>query len=260
MVLAHARVGDGRRPLVLLHGFLGSARNLTTLARLLAEQNPDVTVVSFDLTGHGASAPLPPGADTDALADDVVASVRALDLPRPVALVGHSLGGRVALRAALRDPTGIDVVTLLDVAPGPLAAGGEIADVLEILLRLPGSFVSRGQARARLVAAGLRPDLADWLLLNLEEAGDGYRWRVDRRALAALHERVVVEDLWPVVERPRPWALRCVRGGASAYVSDDDARRLEAAGCPVVTIDGAGHFLHAQRPDAVAAAVAATLT
>jgi pimeloyl-ACP methyl ester carboxylesterase len=248
MVLAHVRAGAGRRPLVLLHGLLGSARNLTTLVRHLIEFKNDLGVVTFDLTGHGASPPLPPGADTAALAADVLASARALGLTPPLTLVGHSLGGRVALQAALLEPAVIDAVTLLDIPPGPLDDSGEVGRVLAILLRMPDTFASRGQARARLVAAGLLPDLADWLLLNLEPAGEGFRWRVDRRALADLHARVSADDLWPLVESRRRWALRCVRGGASGYVSDGDGRRLEAAGCPVVTIAGAGHFLHVEQP------------
>ena len=79
------------------------------------------------------------------------------------------------------------------------------------------------------------------------------------RRTAALHTRIAAEDLWPAVESPHDYAVRCIRGGASGYVSDADARRLQAAGCPVVTVDGAGHFLHAERPDAVADAVLASL-
>jgi esterase len=259
MVLAHVRAGAGRRPLILLHGLLGSARNLATLARYLSEHDPELGVVSFDLTGHGASPPLPPGADTTVLAADVLASARALGLAPPLALVGHSLGGRVALQAARLDPVAIGLVTLLDIAPGPLAAEGEVSGVLDILLRLPDTFVSRAQARAQLTDAGLAPPLADWLLLNLEPAGDGQRWRVDRRALADLHARVAAEDLWPLVEQSRRFTLRCVRGGASGYVGEADARRLEAAGCPVTTIAKAGHFLHAEQPQAVGDAVAAGL-
>ena len=259
MVLAHVRAGAGRRPLVLLHGLLGSARNLSTLAHHLTERDAELGVVSFDLTGHGASPPLPPGADAAALAGDVLASARALGLATPLALVGHSLGGRVALRAALLEPTAIGLVTLLDITPGPLDDGGDVSRVLEILLRMPETFATRGQARARLVAAGLAPALADWLLLNLTPAGEGHRWRIDRRALADLHARVAAEDLWPAVERPHRFPLRCIRGGVSGYVGDVDASRLEAAGCPVTTIEGAGHFLHADRPQAVADAVAAGL-
>lgn len=260
MMLAHLRAGAGQRPLALLHGLLGSARNLATLGRQLVDRDPELAVVSFDLTGHGASPPLPADADTATLAADVLSSVRALGLRPPLSFVGHSLGGRVALRAALSEPASIGVVTLLDISPGPLAATGEVGNLLEIVLRMPDTFVSRGHARARLVAAGLAPALADWLLLNVAPAGEGVRWRVDRRAIAELHGRVAVEDLWPAVEDRRSWALRCVRGGASAFVTAADVRRLEAAGCPVTTIEGAGHFLHVERPDAVADAVAAALT
>jgi pimeloyl-ACP methyl ester carboxylesterase len=165
----------------------------------------------------------------------------------------------VALRAALSEPWAIGTVTLLDVAPGPLTAAREVAGVLEVLREMPEQFAGRREARSRLVDGGLVPALAEWILLNLEPAGAGYRWSVDRRALAELHRRVAAEDLWPGVEGPRSWALRCVRGGASSYVTDDDVRRLAAAGCPVATIEGAGHFLHIERPGAVADAVVAGL-
>jgi pimeloyl-ACP methyl ester carboxylesterase len=240
---------------VLLHGFLGSARNLTTLARGLARRDAGLSVVAFDLTGHGASPRLPADPDSATLAADVLGSARALGLPFPLALVGHSLGGRVALRAAALEPAAVGSIVLLDIAPGPLV-GGEFAGVLEVVLSLPEVLASRGEARNALLERSLTPALVDWLLLNLESSRDGYRWRVDRRALADLHERIAAEDLWPVVEQPRAWTLRCVRGGASPYVGDADVRRLEAAGCPVATIAGAGHFLHAEQPQAVVDALA----
>jgi pimeloyl-ACP methyl ester carboxylesterase len=238
---------------------LGSARNLASLARGLAARRGDLDVVVFDLTGHGASPPLPPESDTATLAADVLASARALGLRAPLAIAGHSLGGRVALRAAALQPAAVDAVTLLDIGAGPLDDAGATAQVLDALLRAPDSFTSRGEARSVLTSAGLAPELADWLVLNVELAGDRYRWRIDRRALAALHARIVPEDLWPVVEGPRAWTLRCVRGAASPYVSEREARRLQAAGCPVVTIEGAGHFLHAERPGEVVEAVTAGL-
>jgi pimeloyl-ACP methyl ester carboxylesterase len=256
MTLAHVRAGTGHRPLVLLHGLLGSARNLATLVRLLAERRSDLDLVAFDLPGHGGSPPLPPGADSAVLATEVLAAAHALDLPTPLALVGHSLGGRVALRAAALEPATIDAVTLLDIAPGPVTAGDEVARVLDVLNEAPDTFATRARAREHLRGAGLAPALGDWLLLNLEVTGDGRaRWRMDRRALGDLHARVVAEDLWPIVERSHPWTLRCIRG-EHGYVSDADARRLEAAGSPVTTIAGAGHFLHAERPHEVAEAIA----
>jgi esterase len=253
-VLAHTRAGEGGRALVLLHGLLGSGRNLATLARTLVERDPTLAVVALDLTGHGASPPLPPGADSATLATDVLTTARALGLREPLALVGHSLGGRVALRAGLLQPSAIGSVTLLDIAPGPLQ-GGSAAAVVEILRAAPATLATRGQARAHLVAAGLEPAMAEWLTLNLEPADGGYRWRVDREALAALQRRITPEDLWPAVEGAHPYRVRCIRSSASGYVSDADAKRLEAAGCPIMMIRDADHFLHVERPRETADAI-----
>jgi pimeloyl-ACP methyl ester carboxylesterase len=216
-------------------------------------------VVALDLTGHGAAPPLPEGADAATLAADVLAAAHDVGGGAPLALVGHSLGGRVALRAAELAPDRIASVTLLDIAPGPLAGRGEVGAVLDVVRRAPASFASRAEARARLTAGGLAPPVAEWLLLNLEPAGRVYQWRIDREALARLHARVSAEDLWPVVERAGILRLTCVRGAASDYVSEADAQRLEAAGAQVVTIAEAGHFLHVERPQAVLDAVVAAV-
>lgn len=256
MVLAHARVGDGARPLVVLHGFLGSARNVASLSRALAGAVPDATVVALDLAGHGVSPPLPDDADLAALARDVLQTARVLRLPAPVAIVGHSLGGRVALRASQLDDGALSDVVLLDIGPSPVPAGGEVADVLDALLQAPAAAPTRELFRRHFRAAGLGEALVEWLLLNLRHDGDGYRWGVDRRALARLHERTAGEDLWPAVEGPRTWRVRCIRGERSGYVTSAEAARLEAAGCPVTTMAGAGHFLHVDRPAPVLDAVA----
>jgi len=253
-VLAHTRAGEGGRVLVLLHGLLGSGRNLMTLARTLVEREPMLAAVSLDLTGHGASPPLPPGADSETLATDVLTTARALGISEPLVLVGHSLGGRVALRAGLLEPSAVGSVTLLDIAPGPLR-GGSTAEVVEILRAAPATMATRGQSRAHLVAAGLPPAMAEWLTLNLEPVDGGYRWRVDREALAALHRRIAPEELWPAVEGVHPYRVRCIRSAGSGYVSDADAKRLEAAGCPVVTIRDTDHFLHVERPRETADAI-----
>jgi esterase len=250
--LAHFEVGAGPRALVLLHGFLGSGRNLTTLARALSKRDPALRLLALDLTGHGTSPPLPRGADTATLARDVFATTGGLGLPKPLRLLGHSLGGRVALRACLLDPNAVAHVTLLDIAPSPVGDGGETARVVKALVGAPDSGASRESFRGHFREAGLSRDLTEWLLLNLIREGESYRWRIDRAALAALHPRIREENLWPAVEGLRPYSLHCIRGGLSEYVSEDDIQRLRAAGCPVDTVEGTGHFLHVERPVEVA--------
>jgi esterase len=165
----------------------------------------------------------------------------------------------VALRAAGMESGRVGHVALLDIGPSALPPGAtETSQVVEVLLAAP-HVTDRDTFRAHFRAAGLDSALTEWLLLNLAPDDGRYRWAVDRRALAALHARTSAEDLWAVVEGSRPWRLECVRGGRSGYVSDADARRLEAAGCPVVTIPDAGHFLHVERPAEVVAALRAGL-
>jgi pimeloyl-ACP methyl ester carboxylesterase len=257
--LAHVREGDGPHPLVLLHGFLGSSRNLGTLARQLAQADPSLSVLALDLRGHGVSPPLVPGADLATLARDVLASARALGLGAPLPLIGHSLGGRVALRACLLDAASVAHVTLLDITPSPLGEATGATAVLDALLGAPARAQSRDVVRAHFAAAGLTPAITEWLLTNLVREDGAYRWRIDRAALAALHAHTAADDLWPAVETARAYTLHCVRGGRSPYVSEPDARRLEAAGCPVDTVDGAGHFLHVERPADVLARIRARL-
>lgn len=258
--LAYLRAGQGARPLVLLHGFLGAARNLATLARQLAERAPAYSVFALDLTGHGASPPLPPGADLATLAGDVLGTARALGLATPLPIVGHSLGGRVALRAGLLEPAGVARVTLLDITPSPVVErDGETTRLVEALASAPATAPSRDVFRVHLRRRGVPDDIVEWLLLNVTREGASYRWRIDRVALAELSLRTNTEDLWPAVEGPRSYEVACIRGSRSRYVSDADVRRLEAAGCSVEALEGAGHFVHIDRPGELLARLLAGL-
>ncbi|HSP78563.1 MAG TPA: alpha/beta hydrolase, partial [Myxococcaceae bacterium] len=120
MILESFQVGEGARPTVLLHGFLGTGRNLRSLAVAWSEAEPGRRFLLPDLTGHGTSPGLPPGATLETVAGDVVETARAAGLTGPLELVGHSLGGRVSLAASLRFPEQVASVTLLDISPSPI--------------------------------------------------------------------------------------------------------------------------------------------
>jgi esterase len=244
--LASYRIGDGAQGTVLLHGFLGAGKNLRTLAQRWSARDPGRLFLVPDLTGHGASPPLPAGADLSTLAADVLETVEAEGLPAPLSIVGHSLGGRVALAVARRAPGVVEEVTLLDIAPGPLdepRTGGS-RRVLSALLEAPEEAASRRDLRQHLVAAGVGPETADWLAMNVRVDAGRARWTFDRTALARLQEAASAEDLWDFVESGAV-SVRCIRGGRSRYVEAGDVARLEAAGCPVVTLD-AGHEVHVE--------------
>lgn len=250
-MLHHFIVGDGPRPVLLLHGFLGSGRNLRSFARRWVRTEPDLRLVVPDLTGHGASPPLPPDPGLDDLARDVLALADALEVERPLRVVGHSLGGRVGLALARVAPDAVEEVVLLDIRPGPIEAD-EGTPVLARLRAAPAAFERREDARAFLVEGGVSGPVADWLVMNLEADDGTYRWRIDREALSELARRGNADDLWPVVESGRV-RVRCIKAAGSPYVTGRDVTRLRAAGVPVDVIKEAGHFLHVDQPEALLA-------
>lgn len=253
MELTSIVVGDGPVSTVLLHGFLGTGRNLRSLATQWHQRDPRRRFLLPDLTGHGASPALPPGATAEALARDVLETARAQGFATPLHLVGHSMGGRVALVASVLEPGAVDRIDLLDISASPIDPGVQGSrKVLEALLAAPATAPDRGAMRAELTGRGLSVDLAEWLMMNLTPApgGQGVTWRFDRQALAELHPRVSADDLWDVVERT-PARLRLVRGGKSSYVRDADYQRFAARGVPVHTLPEAGHYLHVEQQDAL---------
>jgi pimeloyl-ACP methyl ester carboxylesterase len=155
------------------------------------------------------------------------------------------MGGRVALVARHLAPEAVSRVTLLDIAPGPIpVTAGSVEGVLGALLAAPGDASGRGEMRDHLLAQGLSPALAEWLVLNLAPGADGrVHWRIDRGALAALNDRTRALDLWPLVEAATA-PTRCIRGGASPFVTDRDLDRLGQLGATTHTLAGAGHFVH----------------
>lgn len=249
MTLASHQIGHGPLITLLVHGFLGAGRNLGGLARAWSHQDPSRTFVMPDLTGHGFSPPLPPGATLETMAKDLV---ELLPSQGTAEIVGHSLGGRVALAALRLAPERISRVTLLDIAPGPVPASiSEGSRVLKALLDAPQTAADRETFRHSLLSSGLEPAIAEWVMTNLRPGGDGYVWRIDARALAEAAPRSNAVDLWDVVES-RGTRIRAIRGGRSPYVTSDDVRRFEAAGVEVATLPEAGHFVHV---DALAALV-----
>ncbi len=248
------RYGTGATLVLALHGFLGSGRNLSAFARALVERVPDVRVATVTLRGHADAPRLGPAPTYEVLAQDVCAVVAEADR---VVLVGHSLGGRVALVASARSPRRLPVV-LLDIAPGPICAA-DTEQVLRVLLAAPDRAPSRTSMMAVLTEAGLSEPLAAWLSMNLVRTEGGVAWNIDRARLATLHETETHRDLWPLVQGSDVPILACVRGGASPFVSDPEARRLEAHGARVTTVSGAGHLLHVEAKEATADAVAAAL-
>jgi pimeloyl-ACP methyl ester carboxylesterase len=236
-------VSGGGPPLLIMHGLFGSSRNWQSLARRLAEH---FEVVNIDLRNHGesfhdATMTYP------AMAEDVARLIRGLDLTA-CNLLGHSMGGKVAMMLAHQMAERIARLVVADIAPVtyPHSHADLVDAVLEVDLAAFGSRADVDRILAQRIGdAGLRA----FLLHNLARDGDGWRWRVNWEAI-----RKAMDSLTGFDGLPADWRLDLptlfIRGSASNYVGDAEVEVIERhfGAAQIASIDGAGHWLHAEQP------------
>jgi len=252
--LARRSFGEGP-PVVVLHGLLGASRNWQGLAKALGRR---FRVITADLRNHGTS-PWDASVDYAAMAGDVAALMEAEGLER-AHLVGHSMGGKVAMALALTQPQRVDRLIVVDIAPVAYDHGHE-----ELIGAMRG--VDLGAMRRRddvdRALAGAVPDQATraFLLQNLEtDPAEGLRWRPN---LAILESNMAVLTGWPddLAGRRHDGPALFLRGGRSGYVDQahEPAITAQFPGARIETIDGAGHWVHAEAPAAFLEAAEAFL-
>ena len=177
LTLAVRELGGAGAPLVVLHGLLGSARNWQSAGVALAARGH--RVLAPDLRNHGVS---PWGDDCSyaALAGDVVACLERLALG-PVHLVGHSMGGKAAMRLAVARPDLVARLTIVDIAPRAYADRVRVEFAAMNALDL-AAVTSRKDAEARLAAQVPEWGMRQFILTNLGQDPAGrWRWRSTRR-------------------------------------------------------------------------------
>ena len=242
--LAHRELGAGP-PLVILHGLLGSGRNWLGTARHLA---PAWRCILVDQRNHGAS-PWAADASYPALAADIVALLDRLGIDTAT-LLGHSMGGKAALAAALTSPERVARLVVVDIAPVAYDEGH--AQQLDAMAGLDLTQVRRrADADARLADAVPDPAMRGFLLQNLQPEGDGWAWRVN---LDGLRRQLPVITDFPADLRGRTFTgpAAAIRGERSSYLAPLHQPALAAClpGVEIATIGNAGHWPHAERPDA----------
>ncbi len=248
MKLNYTMTGQGA-PVVLLHGLFGAARNLGLLSRALSV---DFTVVAMDLRNHGES---PHGADMrfTTMAADVAETLAGIGIGR-AAVVGHSLGGKTAMALALTRPALVERLCVMDIAP--VSYDHEYDDFVAAMLGIelhPG--LTRAEAERALSTVVKAAPMRAFLLNNLV-LGATPRWRVGLSEIqAAMPDMLAWED--PAGAAPYPGPALFLAGSESDYVRPDDegeiAARFPAA--RVARVAGAAHWLHADKPAEVIAAL-----
>ena len=244
-------IGDGPIRVVIVHGILGSGRNWRTFCRRLSRQRPDLSLHLPDLRNHGhAPKSLPPHTLASCV-EDLAGEGRA-DV-----VIGHSFGGKVALRWAQTHPGDLAQIIVLDAPPGASAAHGDDSalSVIQALRAVQVPAVDRESVRSSLLAAGLSPAIASWLLTSLRrEAPDGgWTWVYNVDGVEQMIRDYFAADFWPWLASLRgPPTVDVVRAQNSDRWTRADRTRLATLAAEgrlrVHELADAGHWLHVDNP------------
>lgn len=235
---------------VLIHGLFGDADNLANLRRHLKARH---NVISIDLPDHGQSPWLEAFSLRQAV-DGITAVLDDADV-KQASIVGHSLGGKVAMLFALAHPERVQSLVAADIAPVSYARRHDtvFAGLNNVELAHIGSRQEADTAMAEHIA---EPGVRQFLLKSLVKADDGsWHWRFNLSGLQQHYDAIIG---WPDdVEATYEGPVLFVKGGESDYLTSDHrsqvARYFPNARAHI--IDGAGHWLHAEKPQAFNAIV-----
>jgi pimeloyl-ACP methyl ester carboxylesterase len=244
MELHYRTLGEGP-PLIILHGIFGTSDNWQTFGKKLAS---DYQVFLIDQRNHGLS----PHSDTfdyPSMAEDLQQFIEQHQLETPV-ILGHSMGGKVAMFHAVKYPDKLSKLIVVDIAPRSYPVHHQ--HILDAMGSVDLSAVaSRGEVEEQ-----LEPHLPDWgvrqfIMKNLNREDDNtFSWKLN---LAAIRDNI--ENVGMAVEASEPVnkPTLFVRGEKSDYIRSEDEALIHQIfpEAHIVTIKDAGHWVHAEQPKAL---------
>lgn len=230
----------GARPLLIAHGLFGSARNWGVLSKRLSENRP---VIAVDMRNHGSSPHLPTQSYFD-MAADLAEVIKAHGGRADV--LGHSMGGKAAMILALQDPDLVAHLVVADIAP--VAYDHTQLHLIDAMQAVDlENISSRRDAEAALLDLVPEAGVRAFLLQSLDLKGDRPRWAFN---LDALRQEMPTIIGFPIVTGRFEGPTLFLTGAASSYVKSSDHKRIIEMfpKAEFTAIDGAGHWLHAEKP------------
>ncbi len=232
-------------PIIILHGLFGTLDNWQTIARHLANHH---SVYIVDQRNHGRS-PHMAEMDYPAMAEDLKHFLERHWIYK-THIIGHSMGGKTAMQFALDFPDMVDKLVVVDIAPKTYPGGHEA--IFEALFAVkPDEIQDRSQAEN--ILAGRIPDngVVQFLLKNLSRSKHGgYEWKMNLPVILKDYPKILAGiNSDEKFEKP----VLFIRGAKSNYIQDEDwpgiLRLFPDA--RLQTIENAGHWVHADAPDAL---------
>ncbi len=229
-----------------MHGLFGSGTNWRNIAKGLADRH---RVLSLDLRNHGRS-PWAPAMSYREMALDVAAFIDKHGLGTP-GVVGHSMGGKVAMTLALAQPQRVGRLVVVDIAP--VSYGDRLSSYASAMRGIDTmAATTRDEVQRALLTHIPDAGTVGFLMQNLVRSGNQFDWRINLPAISgAMHE--IGGFPADLDGRRYDGPATLVNGARSNYVTDDGraAFRAHFPNARFTEIADAGHWLHVDRPQAV---------
>jgi len=243
--LHHIEFGEKSPPVIILHGLFGAAKNWTTLAKRLQD---DYRVIALDLRNHGQS-PWVPSMHLNEMAQDVARFIEHHGL-QGAPVIGHSLGGKVAMALALNHPRLVGRLLVSDIAP--VTYPRTLSNYVEAMegLDLSGAKRRRELGEELKYTVG-EPGIRAFLLSNLKPAGNGFKWQVNLEAISKGMSDIMGFPA-SLDDHTYDQTTLFVKGQTSDYIRPSHHGHIKRLfpKSKIVTVKGAGHWIHADKPDA----------
>ena len=243
MKLNYIEQGTGT-PVILMHGMFGSLSNLGNLARALAGS---YRVISVDLRNHGDS-PHEQRMDLQVMAEDIIELMDKLDIPSST-LIGHSLGGKVAMQVAMSQPDRVDCLVVADISPVdyPEQNNHQVVRALEELSKQ--TIDSRQVADGILAEYPIDAPTRAFVLKNLRRLSSGnFELKLNVDSISENYGNKLV--LAPTGE-PYTGPTLFIKGQNSAYIQDKHRPIIKDLfpNSRLEVVSDVGHWLHAEKPE-----------
>ncbi|XOV77707.1 MAG: alpha/beta fold hydrolase [Aestuariibacter sp.] len=240
MLLNYTIAGQGE-PLILMHGLFGSLENLGVIAKQLQQQ---FQVISIDLPDHGRS-PHSNQFSYQQYAQSIVDTLDSLQIGE-CHLLGHSMGGKVAMTIALSNAKRVKKLLVADIAPVKYEPRHD--NVFKALTAVDlDNISSRTEADKQMAQYVEEIGVRQFLLKSLEKTDTGFRWRFNLNMLQRDYESLSAGmDSSNSFDKPTLF----VKGGNSNYISEAHQQAIlqlfPRANAKI--INDTGHWLHAEKP------------
>lgn len=242
--------GD-KKPLLLLHALAGNSKSWLKVSHELEE---DYRVIIPDLRGHGLTDKPNNGYDKETLCSDIISLLDSLSLLR-VAIIGHSLGGKVAMILAAEYPDRISkiVVEEAHLKALPYIYQGWYEGVennlgpYSIFQMIQNNFNSR-EAALSFKNENIGGSLTEWFGMSLVETNEGLNWNFSLDSMLAIAQNFMNEDLMNLSGKIMCPTLFLL-GGKGAF-SESEINEIKSCirGSQSITINEAGHWMHGETP------------